>query len=1024
MKLNRKNTLIAAALSLTLAAPCAFATPYYWAGATNGTWNTGANWSGITVPLIADDLTILGPLNIAGALTIDFDADNSANSLIFSNTAATFITNTTSGVDKTLTLGSGGITTGAGAVQIGANVANQAVNISLGAAQTWNIGAGGMTVTNLIGGLGTGLTKTGAGNLTLNSGIANTFTGGLNTNGGTLTLDYNNLATPTNLVAATNALQINNGALTITGKNAAAATTAQTFASTSLGAGVNTVNIAKGASATSATLNLGTLTVNSGSGTIFSPTTAWTTTASTTERVFISAGGSVPTLPAGANTAFVNAGVFHRAAGGAAGSLRLAAVNSSGQLLLKANAGNLAAATGVDPTNSYQLTGASNIQLTNAAASVYGLLLNATSNGVSIIVANSGTLTLNSIIQIKATEGVNINAGTGTSNIIIGSEKNLVIAMDNTAAISIGAPIANNGSTGGVGGTASALTIVGSNPSGNPGTVTLGGANTYSGATTITRGTLSLNNVDALQNTSGLTLGGTSAATLTTVINGITLAAPITIANSGVSSTIAFGRSTAAAGSITLNGAIGGGGNIIFSTPNNNSGGNAQTINLGAAGTYAGSTTMTTGNFNNSTTIRNTSGAANVLPVTTVLTMSGGSGTGSGRTVTFDLNGQNQELAGLTNVTAADRNQRITSSTAATLTINNSADYTFGNNTTGADPGSGQLTGAVALTKKGAGTFTLASGIGHTHTGKTVVEAGILSVEHQNSLQNSAFDTTNSMTGTSTGGLRATVTTLNIGGLIGNKNFADVFTTTGGYTGLTALTLNPGSGITHIYSGDIGDGATSMTVTKTGGGTQILSGDQTYTGATNINAGTLVISATGSTDASSVVTVGTSGTLAGSGTINGGATINGFLAPGETLGVITFGSTLALASSSTTIIEIDGIDRGTDYDGVDTSGALTYGGALTLELGFIFGNGSYTFDLFDILGGQSGDLTSVALTGSYTGTLTNMGSGIWQTTTNSGDQTWSFSQSSGNLTLNVIPEPSTALLGGLGILALLRRRRR
>jgi hypothetical protein len=276
MKLNRKNPLLPAASALTLAAPLAFATPYFWNGATNGAWNTGSNWSGSTVPLITDDLTILGPLNVAGALTIDFDADNSAKSLVFTNTAATSITNTTSGANKTLTLGSGGITTGTGAVQIGGNATNQAVNLTLGAAQTWNVGAGGLTVTNLISGLGTGITKTGAGNLIINTGVANTFTGGLNANGGTLTLDYNNLATPTNLIAATNALQINNGALTITGKNVAAATTAQTFASTSLGAGTNTINIAKGVSATSATLNLGALTVNSGSSTIFSPTTAWT----------------------------------------------------------------------------------------------------------------------------------------------------------------------------------------------------------------------------------------------------------------------------------------------------------------------------------------------------------------------------------------------------------------------------------------------------------------------------------------------------------------------------------------------------------------------------------------------------------------------------------------------------------------------------------------------------------------------------------------------------------------------------
>ena len=863
---------LATAIAALLAAPAAFAAPYDWTGATNGTWNTNTNWSGSLVPTIADDLTILGPLNVAGALTIDFDADNSAKSLNFTNTAATSITNTTSGANKTLTLGSGGITTGSGAVQIGSTTANQAVNITLGAAQTWNVGAGGMTVTNLIDGLGTGLTKTGAGNLTINTGTANTFTGGLNVNRGTLTLDYNNLATPTNLVDATNALQINNGTLTITGKNVAAATTSQTFAGTTLGAGVNTINIAKGALATSATLNLGALTVNSGSSTIFSPTTAWTTTASTTEKVSITAGGSIPSLP-GSGSAFVNAGVFHRVAGGAAGTLRLAAVNSSGQLLLKANAGNLAVGTGVDPTGSYQLN-AGGIALTNTAASVYGLLLNATGAGTNITIANSGTLTLNSVIQIKATESVNIVAGTGTSNVVIGSEKNLVLAMDNTAGLAINAPIANNGSTGGVGGTASSVTILGTNPTGNPGTVTLGGANTYSGATTITRGTLNLTNVNALQNTSGLTLGGTSAATLTTQTDGITLAAPITTANSGISSTISFGVATAVAGSITLDGAIGGSGNVIFSTPNNNSGGNSQTINLGATATYAGSTTMTTGNANNTTLIKNTSGAANVLPTTTVLSMTGGTGTGSGRAVTFDLNGQNQELAGLQNTLAVDRDQRVSNSGAlATLTINNSANFTFGGYIgSGLDDGSGQITGAIALTKKGAGTFTLASGIGNTFTGNTVVQAGILSVGHATSLQNSALDTTSSIVGDSTNGLQTTVTTLTMGGLTGNKDLSTVFTTSvGGYTDVAALTLNPSIGVTNSYSADIGNGNGSMTLTKSGLGTQVLTTTQTNTGATNINVGTLQLD--GSTHASSTVGIGTAGSLTGSGTVNGNATL-------------------------------------------------------------------------------------------------------------------------------------------------------
>ena len=138
------------------------------------------------------------------------------------------------------------------------------------------------------------------------------------------------------------------------------------------------------------------------------------------------------------------------------------------------------------------------------------------------------------------------------------------------------------------------------------------------------------------------------------------------------------------------------------------------------------------------------------------------------------------------------------------------------------------------------GTLTL-TGAANSHTGGTKILGGILSLGHTRSLQNSAFDTAASVSGDATNGLRATVTTLTLGGLTGNKNFADVFTTTsGGYNNVTALTLNPGTGVTNSYSGVIANGATGMTLIKTGVGTQVLSGTNTYTGATTVSAGTLI----------------------------------------------------------------------------------------------------------------------------------------------------------------------------------------
>ena len=124
-------------------------------------------------------------------------------------------------------------------------------------------------------------------------------------------------------------------------------------------------------------------------------------------------------------------------------------------------------------------------------------------------------------------------------------------------------------------------------------------------------------------------------------------------------------------------------------------------------------------------------------------------------------------------------------------------------------------------------------------------------------LQNSAIDTSGA------GTITLSVTTPTIGGLIGSTALASVFTT--GYSSVTNLTLN-NSG-SNSYSGAIANG--TMALTKTGAGTQILSGTNTYTGATTVGAGTLQFgktaslynSLTGSWTAANIIVANT-GTLA------------------------------------------------------------------------------------------------------------------------------------------------------------------
>ncbi|MCP5532109.1 MAG: autotransporter-associated beta strand repeat-containing protein [Akkermansiaceae bacterium] len=144
-----------------------------------------------------------------------------------------------------------------------------------------------------------------------------------------------------------------------------------------------------------------------------------------------------------------------------------------------------------------------------------------------------------------------------------------------------------------------------------------------------------------------------------------------------------------------------------------------------------------------------------------------------------------------------------------------------------------------ALTKISTGTLVLAAA--NTFSGTTTVTAGTLELSHAQALQNSALDTAASALGTATSGIVLTgVTSPTFGGLTGGKALASLFDSdSGNYGSVTNLTLNPGTGADHSYSGGIADGASGMTLTKTGDGSQTLSAASTYSGGTILGAGTL-----------------------------------------------------------------------------------------------------------------------------------------------------------------------------------------
>ncbi|RYD75659.1 MAG: PEP-CTERM sorting domain-containing protein, partial [Verrucomicrobiaceae bacterium] len=207
-------------------------------------------------------------------------------------------------------------------------------------------------------------------------------------------------------------------------------------------------------------------------------------------------------------------------------------------------------------------------------------------------------------------------------------------------------------------------------------------------------------------------------------------------------------------------------------------------------------------------------------------------------------------------------------------------------------------------------------------------------------------------------------------------------------------------------------------VTKSGTGSLVLIGNNTYTGDTIIQAGTLDLrgSIAGSLnillkpDALLNVANATGGfrlaltqTLKGTGTVTGNSTIDGVLSPGEGLGTLQFTGNLTLAGTASHELQKTGFSLNSDLANV--SGLLTLGGALNVTAsGDLLAMGD-TFNLFDA--------------GSFAGTFTSynlpaLDPGLF----------WDTSKLGIDGTLAVVPEPSAALLLTCAAALLGMRRRR
>ncbi|MGD0139898.1 MAG: autotransporter-associated beta strand repeat-containing protein, partial [Tepidisphaeraceae bacterium] len=350
-----------------------------------------------------------------------------------------------------------------------------------------------------------------------------------------------------------------------------------------------------------------------------------------------------------------------------------------------------------------------------------------------------------------------------------------------------------------------------------------------------------------------------------------------------------------------------------------------------------------------------------------------------------------------------------------------------GNNLTLTGSGNGTLasiigTGAAAVTKSGSGTWTLTGA--NSYTGVTNVNAGALNIQNGGALADSSSVTVASGAALQLQGGISTTTavglTLNGTGTAANGALENV-SGSNTYSGLITLGSNStigsdagtltlsntgtitGSGdnltLTGSGNGTLASfiGTNTGTLTKSGSGTWTLTGANTYTGVTNVNAGALNIhngsaladtaSVTVASGAALQLQGGISTTAAVGLTLNGtGTATNGALE--NVAGSNTYSGLIALGSNSTI-----GSDAGT----------------LTLSnTGTIIGSGNN----LTLTGSGNGNLASIIGTGA--GTLAKSGSGTW-TLNGANTYTGETVVNAGTLVVGVngaLPDAGVSVTGG------------
>ena len=274
---------------------------------------------------------------------------------------------------------------------------------------------------------------------------------------------------------------------------------------------------------------------------------------------------------------------------------------------------------------------------------------------------------------------------------------------------------------------------------------------------------------------------------------------------------------------------------------------------------------------------------------------------------------------------------------------------------------SGNITGGSIVVTSG--TLTL-SGSANTYSGSTAVNGGILKLGVANAIPS--------------GSSVSVAGTLNLNGksdaIDGLSGAGIIDATIAGTINLSIGNNNSGG----TFSGAIQNTLGTLSLTKTGSGTEILSGVSTYTGGTTVNGGSLVVNnATGSGTGSGTVTVASGARLSGAGAIVGATTINanGTLAGGVNgVGTLAFNNNLTLNAASTNAFAVT--SAGGASNKVAVAGALAANNSLIrVTSGTALVPGTYTLFTYGSISGSFNPTVLFDVAPAHAATLVDNGSG-------------------------------------------------